>query len=256
MKKVLFTLILVAVTVANLMAQPRRSIVKVRMSDNSRIAVSIDDRYYDKQGTSITIGDLPAGRHYIKIYRYTPYATGRGGKARVVYSGGIRLSAGTITEMTYDVRRNDVYATTEFIDDSYDNRDDRWDDRRDDWRDDRRDDRWDDRRDDRDDVYGNNGRYNRVWTQQDMSDLKRRVDDRIGDSDKQKLVEGVLKDRRYTTEQMRSMLSWFSFESTKVAVAKWGYDNVSDKQNYWKLESEFTFTSSKEEFNNYINGRR
>jgi hypothetical protein len=89
-----------------------------------------------------------------------------------------------------------------------------------------------------------------------MSDLKRRVDDRIGDSDKQKLVEGVLKDRRYTTEQMRSMLSWFSFESTKVAVAKWGYDNVSDKQNYWKLESEFTFTSSKEEFNSYINGRR
>jgi len=249
MKKLFFTLVISVVSIASLLAQPRRSIVKVRMSDNSRIAVSIDDRYYDKQGTSITIGDLPAGRHYLKIYRYTPYATGRGGKARVVYSGGLRLSEGTITEMTYDVRKNDVYATTEFIDDSYENgnnNNNRYEDRR-------------DRHDDRDDIYdrgSNNGGYNRTWTQQDMNDLKNRVDDRIGDSDKQKLVESVLKDRRYTTEQMRSILSWFSFESTKVELAKWGYDNVSDRQNYWKLESEFTFTSSKDEFNNYINGRR
>lgn len=247
MKKLLFTLILMAVTVANLFAQSRRSIIKVRLSDNSRLAVSINDRYYDKQGTSITIGDLPAGRHYIKIYRYVPYATGRGGKARVVYSGGIRLSEGTISEFTYDVRRNEIYATTEFIDDTYDDR-----------RDDRRDDRYDDRRDDRyeehDDIYNN--RRGRVWTQQDMSDLKKRADDRMMDGEKQKLMQSVLQDRRYTTEQMRTMLNWLSFESTKVEVAKWGYDNVSDKQNYWKLESEFTFSSSKDEFNNYINGRR
>lgn len=247
MKKLLFTLILMAVTVANLFAQSRRSIIKVRLSDNSRLAVSINDRYYDKQGTSITIGDLPAGRHYIKIYRYVPYATGRGGKARVVYSGGIRLSEGTISEFTYDVRRNDLYATTEFIDDTYD-------DRRDDRRDDRYDDRRDDRYEERDDVYNN--RRGRVWTQQDMSDLKKRVDDRMMDGEKQKLMQSVLQDRRYTTEQMRTMLNWLSFESTKVEVAKWGYDNVSDKQNYWKLESEFTFSSSKDEFNNYINGRR
>ncbi|MBL7683417.1 MAG: DUF4476 domain-containing protein [Flavipsychrobacter sp.] len=247
MKKLLFTLILMAVTVANLFAQSRRSIIKVRLSDNSRLAVSINDRYYDKQGTSITIGDLPAGRHYIKIYRYVPYATGRGGKARVVYSGGIRLSEGTISEFTYDVRRNEIYATTEFIDDTYD-------DRRDDRRDDRYDDRRDDRYEERDDIYNN--RRGRVWTQQDMSDLKKRVDDRMMDGEKQKLMQSVLQDRRYTTEQMRTMLNWLSFESTKVEVAKWGYDNVSDKQNYWKLESEFTFSSSKDEFNNYINGRR
>lgn len=247
MKKLLFTLILMAVTVANLFAQSRRSIIKVRLSDNCRLAVSINDRYYDKQGTSITIGDLPAGRHYIKIYRYVPYATGRGGKARVVYSGGIRLSEGTISEFTYDVRRNEIYATTEFIDDTYD-------DRRDDRRDDRYDDRRDDRYEERDDIYNN--RRGRVWTQQDMSDLKKRVDDRMMDGEKQKLMQSVLQDRRYTTEQMRTMLNWLSFESTKVEVAKWGYDNVSDKQNYWKLESEFTFSSSKDEFNNYINGRR
>lgn len=247
MKKLLFTLILMAVTVANLFAQSRRSIIKVRLSDNSRLAVSINDRYYDKQGTSITIGDLPAGRHYIKIYRYVPYATGRGGKARVVYSGGIRLSEGTISEFTYDVRRNEIYATTEFIDDTYD-------DRRDDRRDDRYDDRRDDRYEERDDIYNN--RRGRVWTQQDMSDLKKRVDDRMMDGEKQKLMQSVLQDRRYTTEQMRTMLNWLSFESTKVEIAKWGYDNVSDKQNYWKLESEFTFSSSKDEFNNYINGRR
>lgn len=252
MKRLLLFMLLAVISIAQVSAQARRSIIRVRLSDDSRLAVSLNDRYYDKQGRSITIGDLPAGRHFIKIYRYTPYTNGRGGKARVIYSGGIRISAGTITDMEYDVRNNQLYTQVEFIDDTYDDRrDDRWDDRRDDRWDDRR----DDRRDDRDDVYDRH-RNSRSWTQQDMNDLKRRVDERIGDSDKQKLIQNVLQDRRYTTEQMRSILSWLSFESTKLEVAKWGYDNVIDKRDYWKLESEFSFNSSKDEFNNYINGRR
>jgi hypothetical protein len=137
-----------------------------------------------------------------------------------------------------------LYASTEFIDESYRDGDNNDEDR--DYRDRRDDDR---RRND--DVY-----YSKQWSQQDMSDLKKRVDDRMMDGDKVKLMQSVLQDRRYTTEQMRTMLNWLSFEDSKLTVAKWGYDNVTDKQNYWKLESEFSFSSSKDEFNNHINGRK
>ncbi len=254
MKKLFFATILMIVAYIGASAQPARSILKFKFSDNSRLAVSIDDRYYDKQGRSITVGDLPAGRHFIKIYKYIPYSNGKGGKAKEVYRGGIRISAGTISSFTYDLHDEKLYTNTEMIDGSYTDRDnsddDRYNnDRRDDMRDDYRDDR--NNRRDRDDVY-----YSRQWSQQDMSDLKARVDDRITDGEKLKLMQSVLKDRRYTTEQMRSMIKWLSFDDTKLSFAKWGYDNASDKQNYWKLESELTFSSSKDDFNNYINGRK
>lgn len=245
MKRIFFTIFILLVAFSSSFAQSRsRSIIKFRLSDDSRLAVSIDGRYYDKQGRSITIGDLPQGSHYIKIYQYIPYSNGRGGKAREIYRGGIKISSGTITEFNYDVRKGKLYASTEFIDESY--REGDHNDEDGDYRDRRDDDR---RRND--DVY-----YSRQWSQQDMSDLKKRVDDRMMDGDKVKLMQSVLQDRRYTTEQMRTMLNWLSFEDSKLTVAKWGYDNVTDKQNYWKLESEFTFSSSKDEFNNHINGRK
>lgn len=247
MKKILSTLLLVFITCIGAYAQGgARSVLRFKLSDDSRLAVSIDNRYYDKQGRSITVGDLPAGRHYIKIYRYTPYSDARGGKAREVYRGGIRISSGTITNFTYDMRDGKLYANTEFIDGSYhnDNDDNRYND--DSYNRDRREDR---RRND--DMY-----YSRNWTDDDMRDLKKRVEERITDSDKLKLMQSVLKDRRYSTEQMRNMINWLSFDDSKVNLAKWGYDYVNDRQNYWKLESEFTFSGSKDEFNTYINGRK
>jgi hypothetical protein len=51
------------------------------------------------------------------------------------------------------------------------------------------------------------------------------------------------------------MLSWFSFESTRLEFAKWAYDGTIDRQNYWKLEDEFSFSSSKTELSQHIQGR-
>lgn len=245
MKRLFSTLLLVFAGIALYAQGGARSVLRFKLSDDSRLAVSIDNRYYDKQGRSITVGDLPAGRHYIKIYKYMPYNDARGGKAREVYRGGIRISSGTITNFTYDMRDGKLYANTEFLDGSYrDDNDGRND--HDAYGRDRRDDH---RRSD--DMY-----YTRNWTDDDMRDLKKRVEERITDSDKLKLIQSVLKDRRYTTEQMRSMINWLSFDDSKVNLAKWGYDFVSDRQNYWKLESEFTFSGSKDDFNTYINGRK
>jgi hypothetical protein len=222
----------------NVDAQPKRSVLRFRLSDNSRLAVSIDDRYYDKQGKSITIGDLPPGRHYIKIYKYVPYRDG-GGRARELYRGGIKISSGTISSFTYDLNDGKLYANVEFIDGSYRDNDDAYNNNRN-----------DDRRRD------NNSFNPHKWNETDMEDLKKRVDERITDGDKVKLMQNVLKNRNYTTEQMRVMLNWLSFDDSKVTLAKWGYDYVSNKENCWKLESEFTFSSSKEEFNNYISSKK
>lgn len=238
MKNTFLTIIIVITTYAGALAQGARSVLKFKFNDGSRIAVAIDSRYYDKEGKSITIGNLPEGRHYIKIFKFVPYRNESGGRAREVYKGGIRISSGTITQFTYDMRDGKLYANTEFLDANYRDEEDK-----DSYRNNRNDDRGR-----TDDVY-----YSNTWREQDMNDLKQRVNERITDGDKLKLMQSALKERSYTTAQMATMLGWLSFDDSKVTLAKWGYDYVSDKQNYWKLESEFTFSGSKEEFNSYIN---
>ena len=89
-----------------------------------------------------------------------------------------------------------------------------------------------------------------------MNDLKERVDLRMFNDGKVQLISSVLQDRTYTTAQVRTMLSWLSFDDSKLQLARMAYANVMDKQNYWKLEDAFSFSSTKEHFSEYLTARR
>jgi hypothetical protein len=89
----------------------------------------------------------------------------------------------------------------------------------------------------------------------DMDALRRKVEDKITDTDKEKLLKGELGNRQVTTEQVRVMLGWLSFESSRLDFAKWAYGRCADPGNYQKLEDVFDFGSSKEEFNRAIQRR-
>jgi hypothetical protein len=235
MKKIFLTCIAVIGAVVIAIAQQKqRSVIRVALSDDSRLAISIDDRYYDKQGRSLTVGDLPAGRHRLKIYSFVPYKNRKGGRARTLYSGMITISEGTITYLTYDINSDKLRAKTEYLETN----------------------NWNNETDATRPMTPRDHTYSNQLNGQDISALKAAVDERITDTDKQKLVQSVLEGSSYTTEQVRTIISWFNFESTKLDVAKWAYKGVSDKQNYWKVESDFTYTSSKDEFNTYISSQK
>lgn len=241
MKRILLLTILLVSTLS-VFAQ-RVASLRIKLSTNQLLAVSVDDRYYDRRGTSITIGDLPAGRHYLKVYSNR---IGRNGNSRpnMVYSGYVDLKPNSRNMAVVDpFQRKMTMRTTQTFDrndnDVYEN----WNDRRDNRRNDR-DDRYDDR-------YNDNALLN-----SEVSDLNGRVQDRSMDGDKLKLVQSVLTNRTYYTEQLRTMLGWFSFESTKLEFAKWAYDNAIDKENYWKLEDVFSFSSSKNELTEYVDARK
>ena len=211
-------------------AQSRRAVLKVRLSDHSPLTVTIDNRVYDRHGTAITIGDLPAGSHYLKVYEYKAYRDEPGGAAKLLYSGYVRTRRNTITTCVVNPYKGKVMLRTRPLDEE-----DEWNDRREpDYR------QYDDRN---------------VLSQQDMDDLKSRVNDRITDTDKLKLMKSVLANTTYYTAQVQKMMGWLSFESSKLEFAKWAYTAVMDAKNYWKLESEFSFSSSKDEFNDYIQGK-
>ena len=58
-----------------------------------------------------------------------------------------------------------------------------------------------------------------------------------------------------SASQILMIMEVFSFEATKLEFAKYAYDYCMDRNNYFKVNNGFTYSSSKDELNAYIQGR-
>lgn len=59
-----------------------------------------------------------------------------------------------------------------------------------------------------------------------------------------------------STAQVRELLKMFSFEASKLDLAKFAHEFVHDKDNYYTVSEEFSFDSSKEDFNRFLEGKK
>lgn len=57
------------------------------------------------------------------------------------------------------------------------------------------------------------------------------------------------------TNQISNICKEFGFEESKLEFAKFAYDHCSEKKNYFKVNNVFSFSSSADELNTYIQGR-
>ncbi|MBA3827380.1 MAG: DUF4476 domain-containing protein [Taibaiella sp.] len=254
MKKYIFVILLVLAGSMVYAQSSDRPLLRVQFNDRTPVAVAIDGRYYHKHGNSLTIGDLPQGRHHVKVYAV--YTNGNGREdAHLVYEGSIKVWRGTYTTCTVNINNGSARIVKKDVSDAdysiprnqYDH----------DFAD-----RDAERNPTNDAANGNmnngytNAHADNAITRKDMTALQKNVEGRITDGDKMKLMKSVLQNRSYYTADMRDMLKWLNFESSRLEIAKWGYSNVIDKKEYWQLESEFTFSSSKDEFQSYIRSSR
>lgn len=75
------------------------------------------------------------------------------------------------------------------------------------------------------------------------------------ESTKLTLARQVLGSNWFTSEQIRQMMTQMTFEDSKVEIARLGYNRVLDPQNYFTVNSAFTFSSSVDELNRYLFGQ-
>jgi len=71
-------------------------------------------------------------------------------------------------------------------------------------------------------------------------------------SDKLAIARQAVLFQNVKASQVVEMGNQFSFESDRLEFAKMAYENTIDKQNYYKVNSIFHFSSSKRELNNFI----
>jgi hypothetical protein len=86
----------------------------------------------------------------------------------------------------------------------------------------------------------------------DFAEAKRTISSSSFEDSKMTTAKQVIKSSCMSTDQIKDVMGLFSFEESKLTFAKAAYDRCSDKQNFWKLNDSFTFESSIDDLNNYI----
>jgi len=226
----------------------------VRLADNSVINIAVDDRYFNKKGTSVTMGDLPPGRHRLAIYSVVQSRNGRGHE-EIIYSGKIITHDGSITLFTYDADNRQIDVQEQDMNSymqnnppanngpgNYNNNMPQGNN------------------------YNNNYDNNRgqqfnqparqletpTLTDVKIDQLKTRVMDKKTDTERMKLMKDALSSEKMTTDQVAAMMDWYNFEDSKVEFAKWAYPNTLDKNNFSSLENKLTYKDYVDNLDNFI----
>ena len=75
-------------------------------------------------------------------------------------------------------------------------------------------------------------------------------------STKVTLAKQILRSKQcFTTVQIREMLKLFSFDDSRLEMAKFAWEFTTDRDNYYQVADVFTFSSSKEELMKFLEGR-
>lgn len=71
------------------------------------------------------------------------------------------------------------------------------------------------------------------------------------------LAKQIIKSKEcFTSGQIKDLVNIFSFESSKLDIAKYAYDYCIDKNNYYVVNDAFDFSSSIDELSKYIQSRK
>lgn len=85
-----------------------------------------------------------------------------------------------------------------------------------------------------------------------VNSIKSSVEDESFSSDKMNLAKQATKNRCITVSQVREIMSAFDFEDKKLEFAKYAYDRTYDVDNYYLINKDFDFSSTKESLNKYV----
>ena len=89
----------------------------------------------------------------------------------------------------------------------------------------------------------------------DFESAKQTIKNENFDETRLDLAKQIASSNCLNTHQIIDICSLITFEASKLEFAKFGYEHCVDPRNYFKVANSFTFSSSKQELNSYIQGR-
>ncbi len=226
MKRLIFTLAILGILSVPENSAAQRygsSELRLRLDNNAMFTVIFDRKIYDVPTSLFSLSGIRGGSHRLVVKQRVG---GRYGAFRTIYNGNINIRAHSRVKAKINrYNRLVILNVTPIYNDGYN------------------------------DGYGNGGGYyNKPLL--DVARLQSSLRRASFESDKRIIAEQAISTHRVKANQVYRILTMFSFESTKLKVAKFAYRYCVDKRNYYLVNNAFSFSSSIRELNNYIGSYR
>lgn len=242
MKKT-FTLLGTMILSLSLFAHDGTSKLSVSSTGNANIRVMVDGNKYKVNNNQVMINNLNEGYHTIKIFQLQNSRNGNRvfgvnvtNNYQLVYSGNVYLKP----QYHFDIlinRFGKVFTDEQSISAGYyEDEDDNWGDNNDNWN----------------NGNSNNGYNNQAMNARIFDQFIQNLKNESFDATKQSIAKQVISANYFTSSQVREIIQQFSFENSKLEIAKYAYKYTIDKGSYFLLNDAFTFSNSKEELMRYI----
>jgi hypothetical protein len=224
MKSILYLICLLGFI--NIYAQQKKegSIMRFHSSDNCLLKLKIDNRFFNKIARTITVAEIPEGKHTIQVYSAEPFSTRPGEKLTEIYNGTIRTYDAVQYTCTVDpfINSMDVKekeASEVFY--SYTGQNAMNSDKQ---------------------VVKNYALLNA----EEMNLVKVNIAEQNADIDKIKKATEFCRSKQLNTVQVEEIIKLFLFESTRLDFIKSIHNQIVDKENIKVLKTYFELNSSKE----------
>lgn len=242
----LFASLFLSVAVFAADAKPK-SILIIKSNAYGDVKVMLDGKRFESSTNTVTIQDVVAGYHTVKIYQ--PKGSGLfsifNKRYEEVYNTALNIKPGTSVSINIDrFGRTSIQEAKIFrgrqgrggqSDYDRDNDGTYSYDSGESWGD-----------------YDNNYGYTSAMTDREFSQLLNDINKEWLETNKLKSATQVVKTTELTSAQVKQLVLLFSFETNKLELAKQAYANTVDKKNYFMLNDVFAFNSSRDELARYI----
>lgn len=88
-----------------------------------------------------------------------------------------------------------------------------------------------------------------------FTSAKKSIADKGFDDTRLTMAKQIAKANCMSADQIVQVMGVFGFEETKLEFAKYAYDYCTDKGNYYKINDAFSFSSSIDELNEYLESK-
>ena len=235
MRKI-FTLFTALCLSVILFGQSKLSITNSGYTD---IRVMIDGKKYPAGNNVIMINNLQSGNHLVKIFRVTndrgrSQGNNRNSGYQLVYSNNLFIKQQYHVDIS--INRFGKAFVDEQIITSWNNEDDDWG------------------VDNNDQYYDNISK--REMNNVDFQKLKQTLRVESFDNTRLKIAKQFIATNYFTAAQIKELANIFSYEDSKLDIAKFAYDYTLDRGNYFIVNDVFSYSSSKDALMEYLGTKK
>lgn len=181
------------------------------------LEVQVDGFSYNANDNIVTIQNLASGSHSVAVYSSDKY------EKKLVFNQNVRLKEATHFDITIN-RFGTAMMDERFLDpQGY----------------------W----------YGDSISM-AAMSDQDFRQARSTINAEWFDKSREIVAKQIIDMNYFTTEQVQEILKCFTYDESKLAVAKYAYSKTVDKNKYYLLNKHFTYSWTKDELASYVRDYR